>query len=230
MPKDLLDALLAPPAPLSTVEAVDVLADVLTAGGDTTASTLSTAALLLQKHPDAARRVADEAAALLGADASETPPAAGELAAAVAQPSALAYTRAVLLEAARLYPAAPLLLRVALADTSVGGVPIPAGSGVVASTSQLGRHPSAWEAPDEFVPERFVAGHPAYRSAEAAKAYMAFGAGPRSCIGQQLALSVASLLLAQMVRAAAAEGLLPEDDFDHDEEAAPDTDPATSQV
>ena len=95
----------------------------------------------------------------------------------------LGYTKAVVMEASRLYPAAPLLLRVALNDTSIGGYELPKGSGVVASTSLLGRHPSAWEQPEEFIPERFLPGHPLYRSAEAGKAYMSFGAGPRSCIG-----------------------------------------------
>ena len=89
---------------------------------------------------------------------------------------------------------------------------IPAGSGIVASTTKLGRNPEAWADPEEFIPERFLVGHPAYRSAEAAKAYMAFGAGPRSCVGQQLALTIASLLLAHMALAASAAGLLRDDD------------------
>ena len=92
------------------------------------------------------------------------------------------------------------------------GVPIPQGSGLVASTSQLGRDPTVWEQPDDFLPERFVPGHPAFRSAEAAKAYMAFGAGPRACIGQQLALTITSLVLARMVAVATAEGLMAEYD------------------
>ena len=118
------------------------------------------------------------------------------------------------METTRLYPAAPLLLRVALEDTSVGGVHIPEGSGLVASTGLLGRDRASWgERAEDFVPERFVPGHPLYRSADASKAYMAFGAGPRACIGQQLALAIGSLLLARMVHVANEEGLL--DDADN---------------
>ena len=208
-PRDLLDALLQPPRSLGAEEARDVLLDVLTAGGDTTSSTLSTAALLLAKHSAAANRVASEAAAVfLGTRDGGEEDLAAAMAAAVAQPAALAYTRAVLMEATRLYPAAPLLLRVALSDTTLGGVAVPRGSGVVASTAQLCRHPAAWEEPDAFVPERFLTGDARHRSADAAKAYVAFGAGPRSCIGQQLALTIASLALAWMVNAADEEGLL----------------------
>ena len=65
-----------------------------------------------------------------------------------------------------------------------------------------------------------LAGDARYRSADAAKAYMAFGAGPRACIGQQLALSIASLALARMVHAAATEGLLDDDDDNDDDEWA----------
>ena len=184
----------------------DVLLDVMTAGGDTTASTLGTAALLLQRHSAAAAEVASEARRAFGDGGGA--PSAAELAAAAGSPQALAYTRAVLMETSRLFPAAPLLLRVARADTSLGGVAIPAGSGLVASTAQLGRD-SAWGAgAAAFVPERFLPAADAFRSADAARAYMAFGAGPRSCVGQQLALCVASLVLATWVRAADADGLL----------------------
>ena len=230
-PRDLLEALLAPATGLSTGEVVDVLSDVLAAGAGTTAATLSTASALLQAHPAAARRVAAEAHSAFGigrgdvsGGTSEESTSTRVLSAALAQAltrqtALLAYTRAVLLEATRLYPAAPLLLRVARRDAHLGGLPIPRGSGVVASTAQLGRSPGAWERADEFLPERFLPAHPLYRSADAAKAYMSFGAGPRACVGQQLALAVASLVLARMALQASAAGLL--DEFPDGDDAEP---------
>ena len=56
--------------------------------------------------------------------------------------------------------------------------------------------------------ERLVITGTDLRSSEAAKAYMDFGAGPRACVGQQLALTLGSLLLAAIVHAADEEGLL----------------------
>eukprot|EP00900_Chrysochromulina_parva_P005896 jgi/Chrpa1/15307/Chrysochromulina_OHIO_Genome00004899-RA len=122
---------------------------------------------------------------------------------AAAAPSSLPWSRACLLEASRLHPAAPLLLRVALRDTTLGDVPIPQGSALVASTALLGRDATVWEAPNAFMPERFVDGHePQERGAQAARAQLAsFGSGPRSCVGQQLALTLASLTLAHMMAA-----------------------------
>lgn len=218
---------------LSLDEVVDVTRDILTAGVETTATTLSTAALLLRRYPHVASKVAKEALALdalYGAlegmsseeqgaeeersaeDTSEGSELLEKLTAAMvlaaSQPAALAYTRAVVLETARLYPAAPLLLRVALRDTTLDGVTIPQGSGLIASTAQLNQHPSAWQAAEDFLPERFIPGSPFYRDADAAKAYLSFGTGPRSCVGQQLAITVASLALAYVAADAAMQGAL----------------------
>ena len=93
-----------------------MLQDVLTAGGDTTTSTLSTAALLLQRHPAVAARVAAEAAEAFAAH--ENGGAAASMASLLGDPSALAYTRAAVLESTRLYPVSrgPRHERVAMPD------------------------------------------------------------------------------------------------------------------
>ena len=252
-PTSLLDALMAPSAEhgdsvtrLEMEEVVDVVRDVLVAGGETTSETLVAAVMLLRERPDVAAAVAEEARARLStasvavtednyrstATSSSAATAAAAAAAAAAAPNAptdftaftaaaaaadarvaafsaaaapssLPWSRACLLEASRLHPAAPLLLRVALRDTTLGDVPIPQGSALVASTALLGRDAAVWEEPNAFVPERFVEGHERQeRGAQAARAQLAsFGSGPRSCVGQQLALTLASLTLAHMMAA-----------------------------
>jgi cytochrome P450 len=190
-----------PTADLELEEVIGVLRDVLTAGTETTASTLSTAMSLLEIYPEVADQVLHEARTAGLQDPSDE-----ALVAALSRPAALTYTRAVLMETARLFPAAPLLLRVANDDTTLGGRDVPAGSGIVTSTSQIGRDASCWDRPDDFIPGRFVPNDPAYRSAEASRAYLAFGAGPRSCIGQQLSLALATLALAHTVAAAGEAG------------------------
>ena len=104
-------------------------------------------------------------------------------------------------EAMRLQPPAALLLRVAGEDASLGGVPIPAGAAVVSSTAALGREAARWERPDAFDPHRFLA--PASRR-EARASFLAFGGGPRACVGRQMATTICVAALAEMLRAAAA--------------------------
>ena len=60
----------------------------------------------------------------------------------------------------------------------------------------LHRHSRLWNDPDAFNPSRFLGEAPlAHRFA-----YMPFGAGPRICIGAQLALTEACLVLAMMIQ------------------------------
>jgi cytochrome P450 len=60
----------------------------------------------------------------------------------------------------------------------------------------LHRHRRLWADPDAFNPSRFLGeAPPAHRFA-----YMPFGAGPRVCVGAQLALTEACLVLAMMVQ------------------------------
>lgn len=98
-------------------------------------------------------------------------------------------------ESLRLYPPAWVVTRQALADDVVAGVEVPAGTLVIVCTWGLHRDPALWEAPEEFRPERFLdAPRPP------AGTYVPFGAGPRLCIGRDLALVEEVLVLATLLR------------------------------
>jgi cytochrome P450 len=156
----------------------------LTAGQETTAATLFWCVYLLARHPDAERRVHAEVDALGHEPDVEDLPR-------------LVYTRRVIEEALRLYPAILWLGRTALTEDQIGGYRLAAGSRVVFSSYVTHRHPEFWERPDDFDPDRFepdrVAGRP--RSA-----YLPFGLGPRHCIGDQFAMMEAQLVLASIAR------------------------------
>ena len=186
---DLLGALLGDAA-LDDDEVRAVVRDLLTAGVETTAAALATTVLLLNAHPEVRDACVAEAAA--AADGSAN--GAGDL-------GALPLCEASVKEAMRLQPPAALLLRVAGEDASLGGVPIPAGAAVVSSTAALGREAARWERPDAFDPRRFLA--PSSRR-EARASFLAFGGGPRACVGRQMATTICVAALAEMLRAAAA--------------------------
>ena len=75
----------------------------------------------------------------------------------------------------RLYPPAATISRQALGPDKLGGLAVRAGTLVVVSPYVLHRHKLLWDAPDHFVPERFL---PENRGGIDRFAYLPFGAGP----------------------------------------------------
>jgi cytochrome P450 len=187
-PDDLTSALIRAQDPETGVGLSDreVAANILTfilAGHETTARTLGWTLHLLSHAPDVADRVAAEGRALDLSDPGwmETAP----------------WTRAVLEEAMRLFPPAPLLTREALGEDEVSGVKVRKGTQVLISPWVLHRHALLWEDPSAFRPERFL---PGAREGIDRFAYIPFGAGPRICIGASFAMQEAVLILSAIIR------------------------------
>lgn len=168
-------------APLSDAEIIDNLVTFLAAGHETTARSLAWTFYLLAQAPAVAARTAAEISAA-PLDAVDPADWAG----------ATPYTTAVIKESMRLYPAAALLSRQALAPDRLGGVDVPAGAEIVTSTWVLHRHRGLWAQPDAFDPERFLG---ARGEAVSRYAYLPFGAGPRVCIGASFAMQEMSIVL-----------------------------------
>lgn len=164
----------------------DELITLLLAGHDTTASTLSWALYLLDRHPEVGDRVRAEVDEVLG----DRLPTFEDV-------HRLTYTSMVLQEVMRLYPAVWLLPRKALAEDEIGGYRVPAGADVVLCPYTLHRHPDFWEDPDRFDPERFAQGRAAGRHRYS---YVPFGAGPRVCVGSSLGMLEATVVLAVLLR------------------------------
>jgi len=108
----------------------------------------------------------------------------------------LPVTRAILCEALRLYPAFPIIARVAARQTLVAGETIPKGAIVFVVPWLVHRHQRHWEAPDEFRPERFLPEAPP----AAPFSFMPFGHGPRLCPAHDVALDSAMLALATLAQ------------------------------
>jgi cytochrome P450 len=188
---DLLDLLAAARhpetgAPFSPEELRDQVSTMILAGHETTAGTLFWASYLLALFPDIQERVADEARA---ADLSDPTGCHAD--------GRLPFTRAVIDETLRLYPAAFVVVRRALGPDDVAGHPVKAGDILLVSPWVLHRHRRLWDDPEAFDPSRFLPGG----SAPARFSYLPFGAGPRICIGAQFALSEAVLALARLCAA-----------------------------
>jgi enediyne biosynthesis protein E7 len=158
----------------------------------TTANALTWTWYLLARHPEAAEAVHREAVRAFGGDAPPTVAAAVD--------DGLAYTGAVVHEVLRLFPPTWRLARTAVAADAIGGHRIPAGAIIVLSPYLLHRHPAYWDEPEAFAPERFLRAGGAPPPTRPRFAYLPFGAGPRACIGSQLALLELRLVVAMVAR------------------------------
>lgn len=153
----------------------------LLAGHETTANALTWIFYLVSQHPAVDDELRNEVHTVLG----DRPPTLADL-------PRLNYTKMVVQEALRLYPPIWIIERRVIAQDTVGGYRLPAGSTVVMAPYALHRHPDFWDQPETFDPGRFAHG--------AQAAYMPFGAGPRHCLGSEFAMLEARLITAMVAQ------------------------------
>jgi cytochrome P450 len=170
---------------LSDAEICGELVVFMIAGHDTTSTTLAYALWALGHHPEIQDRVRKEVAGL------------GQRRLAPADTPQLRHTVAVLHEALRLCPPAPVVTRTALCDIDVDGYRVDAGTELIVGISAMHRDPALWDSPLDFDPERFSPENSAGRDRWQ---YLPFGGGPRSCIGDHFAMLEATLALATLIR------------------------------
>lgn len=192
---DLLSALVGATdegAGMSDAQLRDEIFTMLFAGSDTTGRNATWASVLLAQYPAYAAWVAEEAREVLdsgavGIDAFERLPR----------------TRAVVLEALRLYPPVWNLPRIATVDIPMGDWVLPAGAVALVPVWVLQRDPRWWNRPDEFVPERWLDGDAQVDErlpGQPPGAWLPFGLGNRHCIAKRLAPIEVTLILAMMMR------------------------------
>ncbi|MDQ1250181.1 MAG: Cytochrome, partial [Actinomycetota bacterium] len=184
-PQDMLDVLLADRS-IGPRELRDQIVTFIVAGHETVASALTWCWYLLGQHPGAADRLAAEAREVLGPTRL---PTFDDL-------PGLRWASAVFDESLRLYPPGWLITRKALAPDEIGGHAVPAGALILISPYLVHRHPAADGGDEQFAPERFLAGAPS----PAACTYLPFGAGPRLCIGREMARAEGAIVLSVLAR------------------------------
>ncbi len=160
-------------------ELIDQVFTFFLAGAETSAGCITWALHLLDRNPDVLRRVHDEVDAVLGGRAA----APGDL-------PALPLLGRVVTETLRLYPPVWLVTRLVTEDTRLEGILLPAGTMVAVSPYLLHRRAGLYDNAADFVPDRWVDVAPNRMP------YLPFGAGARSCIGQQFGLTEVVLALA----------------------------------
>jgi cytochrome P450 len=162
----------------------DQLLTMMIAGHDTSTALLAWALYLLGGHPKIMRRIQDEIDDQIG---DELP--------TLESIARLDYLDQVLAETLRMYPPIHVGNRIAAIDLEFGGYRIPAGTRVMYSIYLSHRQEKHWPEPARFDPERFT---PEQNRAREPYTYVAFGGGPRNCIGLAFAKVEVKVVLARL--------------------------------
>ena len=168
-------------APMPPKQLRDEVATLLTAGHETTTLVLAWTLYLISTRPEVVEQMASEINFLNG-----RAPSYEDL-------SRLRYMRMVAEETMRLYPPVWVISRTAINNDVMGGFEIPAGSEILIFPYVTHRHPRWWVDADRFWPERFL---PQNSVGRPRGSYIPFGAGPRTCVGLNFAMTEILVVLA----------------------------------
>ncbi|MCL5115601.1 MAG: cytochrome P450 [Firmicutes bacterium] len=149
----------------------------IVAGFETTGHAMAWAIDLMARHPAVESKVLQES----GQDVFPTP-------------ETHPWTHAVLLESLRLYPPVWLLSRRAVHDVTLGDLRLPERSITLISPWLMHRNADVYPEASHFRPERWLGWKP-----ESPYDFIPFGAGPRRCIGEHLALTEALMAVSRIV-------------------------------
>ncbi|KAJ8623834.1 hypothetical protein MRB53_032364 [Persea americana] len=199
-PNDLLSQFMRKES-CSNVSLQHVALNFIIAGRDTSSVALSWFFWLLMKNPTVEDKILREICTVLletrGGDTvmwMEEPLMFGEV-------ERLVYLKAAVTESLRLYPSLPEDSKHAVKDDVLpDGTFVPAGSSVTYSIYSAGRMKSLWgEDCMEFRPERWLTVNGSRFEPLDSSKFIAFNAGPRTCLGKDLAYfqmkSIAAALL-----------------------------------
>jgi len=160
-------------SPMSEAEMRDELLTLLTAGHETTATSLAWAVERLCRHPEKLERLREEVGTGEGEDA---------------------YLTATIQETLRLRPVLSVVLRRLAEPIEIAGYELPAGAAVVPSVYLVHRNPEIYPDPEAFLPERFLDNPPGTYT------WIPFGGGVRRCLGASFAQFEMAVVLRELVR------------------------------
>ncbi|XP_029574380.1 cytochrome P450 2K1 [Salmo trutta] len=157
-----------------TENLIQTVANLFTAGTDTTGTTLRWGLLLMAKYPDIQDRVQEEISTVIGFRQ-----------ALVEDRKNLPYTDAVIHETQRLANIAPMSIpHTTSQDITFQGYFIKKGTDVLPLLTSVLRDESEWKSPHTFNPAHFLDEEGRFVRKDA---FMPFSAGRRVCLGESLA-------------------------------------------
>ncbi|XP_009393311.2 cytochrome P450 704C1 isoform X2 [Musa acuminata AAA Group] len=178
----------------------DVILNFMMAGKDTTANTLTWFFYLLCKHPSIQEKVAAEVEDATKAEGNKSDMAEFAMSLTDEAIDKMQYLHAALTETLRLYPAVPVDGKSADEDDVLpDGFEVKKGDGITYLTYAMGRMTYIWgEDAEDFRPERWIE-NGSFKPQSPFK-FVAFHAGPRSCLGKDFAYRQMKIMAAATLR------------------------------
>jgi len=186
---DLLDMLLNSKyedgSAMSMSQLIDEILILFAAGHETTSNALMFTLMLLSKHPEIQDKLFNEVSLLKVEELdmmeffTKTP-----------------YTKKCIDEAMRLYPPAYFSDRIAIEDDVFNDLEFKKGTTILMSFYEVHRSQKFWKQPEEYNPDRFNS----ISKKELSNWFFPFGAGPRMCVGNNLAMYEMLVTITQIVK------------------------------
>ncbi len=173
---------------LTEYQVFQELNDFIVAGYDTSGLSICWAIYLISLHPNSQALILEELDQIFCGNISKFP---SQITAANLK--SMRYLELCIKETLRLYPASPIIFRKSDTNKVVempDGKKIPPGVDTYISAYHIHQNPKYFPEPEKFLPERHL---------NSLTAYMPFGLGSRSCIGQVYALQEMKMILAHLL-------------------------------
>ncbi|KAL8485841.1 hypothetical protein ACS0TY_027944 [Phlomoides rotata] len=164
-----------------------LIQNLLVAGTDTSATAVEWAINEVLRHPHVIKKAKEELDRIIGRNrwVQET------------DLSQLPYIESIIMETFRLHPLSTFLPHCAINDCRVAGYDIAKGTTVLINTWSIGRDPKSWDAPETFLPERFMGKE--IDALGSNFSLLPFGSGRRRCPGYNLALKMVPTTFANLL-------------------------------
>ncbi|KAI5083145.1 hypothetical protein GOP47_0002888 [Adiantum capillus-veneris] len=173
---------------MSLQEILDECRTFFFAGHETTSALLTWTVMLLAKYPEWQERAREEVLSLFGG----SHPDADSL-------NHLKTVGMILQESLRLYPPVTGTYRDVTTDVKLGGISVPKGCGIFIPILPLHVDSELWGADAlDFNPLRFANG--VLNACKQPSAFLPFGTGPRTCVGQNFAMLEAKTVLCMVLQ------------------------------
>ncbi|ODM99561.1 Methyl farnesoate epoxidase [Orchesella cincta] len=197
-PRDLIDVYLQaiedskddPDTVFFKDQLVQLCEDLFAAGAESTSNSIAFCILHMVRNPDCQEKVQKELDAVVGKNRFPS----------FEDKANLPYTFAVISEAFRISPVAPISVpHMNIEDTKLLGYNVPKGTSVMVNFPSINLDKKYWGDPEVFRPERFLDESGNFIKAKLDHVH-GFGAGKRQCLGEPLARMSNYLLVAAVLQ------------------------------